>query len=57
MQTILAQTGEVSAVTRRNQLLTDMSIASAEAIKAGKRPLFFESMDQVEQVALKMGDK
>ena len=56
MQTILAQTGEVSAVTRRNQLLTDMSIASAEAIKAGKRPLFFESMDQVEQVALKMGD-
>ena len=56
IQTILAQTGEVSAVTRRNQLLTDMSIASAEAIKAGKRPLFFESMDQVEQVALKMGD-
>ena len=56
MQTILAQTGEVSAFTRRIQLLTDMSIASAEAIKAGKRPLFFESMDQVEQVALKMGD-
>jgi hypothetical protein len=56
IQTILAQTGEVSAVTRRNQLLTDMALTSAQAIKAGKRPLFFESMDQVEQVALKMGD-
>ena len=43
MQTILAQTGEVSAVTRRNQLLTDMSIASAEAIKAGKRPYFLKA--------------
>jgi hypothetical protein len=57
MQTILSQTGEVSAVTRRNQLLTNMSIASAQAIKSGKRPLFYESMDQVEDVALKLGDR
>jgi len=56
IQTILSQTGEVSAVTRRNQLLTNMSLASAAAIKAGKRPLFYESMDQVEDVALKLKD-
>jgi len=56
VQTILAQTGEVSAVTRRNQLLTDMSVASAEAIKSGKRPLFFKNMEEVEKIALKMGD-
>jgi len=56
IQTILSQTGEVSAITRRNQLLTNMSLASAAAIKAGKRPLFYESMDQVEDVALKLKD-
>ena len=56
VETILAQTGEVSAVTRRNQLITGMALASNAAIKAGKRPLFFESMEEVAEVAAKQGD-
>jgi len=43
VQTILSATGEVSAVTRRNQLLTGLAIASDKALKAGKRPLLYNS--------------
>ena len=56
VETILAQTGAVSAITRRNLLLNSLALSSASAIKAGKRPLFFDSMDQVAEVAAKHGD-
>jgi len=50
VQTILAATGEISAITRRNQLMQGMIQNSANALKSyknGLRPLFYESMDQV----------
>jgi hypothetical protein len=56
VETILAQTGAVSAITRRNILLNSLALSSAAAIKAGKRPLFFDSIEQVAEVAAKQGD-
>ena len=56
VETILAQTGAVSAITRRNMLLNSLALSSAAAIKAGKRPLFFDSIEQVAEVAAKQGD-
>ena len=56
VETILAQTGAVSAITRRNLLLNNLALSSAAAIKAGKRPLFFDSIEQVAEVAAKQGD-
>ena len=56
VETILAQTGAVSAITRRNMLLNSLALSSAAAVKAGKRPLFFNSMDEVAKVAAKQGD-
>jgi len=62
VQTILSATGEVSAVTRRNQLLTGLAIASDKALKAGKRPLLYNSEGpkvfpkQIWETARKMGD-
>jgi len=56
VETILAQTGAVSAITRRNLLLNSLALTSNAAIKAGKRPLFFDSIEQVAEVAAKQGD-
>ena len=56
VETILAQTGAVSAITRRNILLNTLALSSAAAIKAGKRPLFFDSIEQVAEIAAKQGD-
>jgi hypothetical protein len=62
IETIMAQTGEVSAVTRRNQLLTDMSIASVQALKAGRRPLLYDDEGlkmiptEIFKTAKKLGD-
>jgi hypothetical protein len=66
VQTILAATGEVSAVTRRNQLLTGLAVASDKILKANrnfkagesgvKRPLLYESEQQIWETARKMGD-
>jgi len=50
VQTILAATGEISAITRRNQLMQGMIQNSTNALKSyknGLRPLFYESMNQV----------
>ena len=56
VETILAQTGAVSAITRRNMLLNSLALSSAAAVKAGKRPLFFNSVDEIAEVAAKQGD-
>ena len=66
VQTILSMTGEVSAVTRRNQLLTGLAVASDKILKANrnfkageagvKRPLLYESEQQIWETARKMGD-
>ena len=66
VQTILSATGEVSAVTRRNQLLTGLAVASDKVLKANrnfkagesgvKRPLLYESEQQIWETARKMGD-
>jgi len=56
VETILAQTGAISAITRRNLLLNSLALSSNAAIKAGKRPLFFDSIEQVAEVAAKQGD-
>ena len=56
VETILAQTGAVSAITRRNILLNSLALSSNAAIKAGKRPLFFDSIEQVAEIAAKQGD-
>ncbi len=56
VETILAQTGAVSAITRRNLLLNSLALTSNAAVKAGKRPLFFDSIEQVAEIAAKQGD-
>ena len=56
VETILAQTGAVSAITRRNMLLNSLALSSAAAVKAGKRPLFFNNVDEIATVAAKQGD-
>ena len=55
VQTILAQTGAVSAITRRNMLLNSLALSSAAAVKAGKRPLFFSSPEEILKIAQKQG--
>ena len=55
VETILAQTGAVSAITRRNMLLNSLALSSNAAVKAGKRPLFFNSPEEIFDVARKHG--
>ena len=56
VQTILAQTGEISAYARRNVLLGDLVRTSATTFAKGGRPLFFNSIEEVGEVAAKQGD-
>ena len=56
VETILAQTGAISAITRRNILLNSLAVSSNAALKAGKRPLLFNNIEDVAKVALKQGD-
>ena len=62
VETILAQTGAISAITRRNILLNGLMVNSNAALKAirsgnlEKRPLLFNNMEEVAEVALKKGD-
>ena len=57
VQTILAATGEVSAVTRRNQLMTQLADSSMKALKTeGSRPLVYDNMKQVATKAAQLGD-
>ena len=56
VQTILAQTGEISAYARRNVLLGDLVRTSATTFAKGGRPLFFNNLDEVGKVAAKQGD-
>jgi len=56
VQTILAQTGEISAYARRNVLMGDLIQSSAKALAKGGRPLFFNSVEEVGEVAAKQGD-
>ena len=57
VQTILAATGEVSAVTRRNQLLTDLAFQSTKALRTkGARSLLYDTEEQIFKKSKELGD-
>ena len=57
VQTILAATGEVSAVTRRNQLLADLALQSTKALRTkGVRSLLYENEEQIFKKSKELGD-
>jgi hypothetical protein len=55
VETILSQTTAISNITRRNLLLNTLALSSNAAVKAGKRPLFFNSPEEIFKVAQKHG--
>ena len=62
VQTILAATGEISAITRRNQLLQGLAQNSKIILRDlgkkenGLRPLLYDDVDQIIKKAREMGD-
>ena len=62
VQTILAQTGEISAITRRNQLLQGLAQQSKVILRDigkkenGLRPLLYDDVDQIIKKSREMGD-
>ena len=59
VQTILAQTGAISAFTRRNELINGLMQNSTNALKSyknGLRPLLYESIEQIVKKTQELGE-
>ena len=59
VQTILAQTGAISAFTRRNELINGLMQNSTNALKSyknGLRPLLYESVEQIVKKTKELGE-